>query len=138
MASTIQTDDSSGNEILDVVEVDDIKALPSAQPEQRWIPVSERVADFPCLACDIFGQIFIPSGLVVLNSRCYEGKDFAFNVEKFLRGKEVTLCGGEKVYLRPREIAAWMPLPEPYKTESEDEERELPKAPADTQQAGAS
>ena len=41
MASTIQTDDSSGNEILDVVEVDDIKALPSAQPEPaiplQWI-----------------------------------------------------------------------------------------------------
>ena len=43
MASTIQTDDSSGNEILDVVEVDDIKALPSAQPEQRYTEEELRV-----------------------------------------------------------------------------------------------
>lgn len=87
-----------------------------------WIPVSEKVAEFPCLACDIFEQIFIPCGIVVLDSRCYEGKDFAFNVEKFLRGKEVILCGGKKVYEKPREIVAWMPLPEPYKAESEGAE----------------
>lgn len=87
--------------------------------EPRWIPVNERVAEFPCLACDIFDQIFIPSGIVVLNSRCYEGKDFDFNVEKFLRGKEVIMCDGKKAYLRPREIAAWMPLPEPYRVKGE-------------------
>ena len=43
MAFTIQTDDSSGNEILDVVEADDIKALPSAQPEQRYTEEELRV-----------------------------------------------------------------------------------------------
>ena len=79
---------------------EDIKAFKMAikalEQEPRWIPVNERVAEFPCLACDIFDQIFIPSGIVVLNSRCYEGKDFDFNVEKFLRGKEVIMCGGKK------------------------------------------
>ena len=102
---------------VDMAKVADaIKAL---KQEPRWIPVNERVAEFPCLACDIFDQIFIPSGIVVLNSRCYEGKDFDFNVEKFLRGKEVIMCGGKKAYLRPREIAAWMPLPEPYRVKGE-------------------
>lgn len=98
----------------------DANNMPSVTPQEpRWIPVNERVAEFPCLACDIFDQIFIPSGIVVLNSRCYEGKDFDFNVEKFLRGKEVIMCGGKKAYLRPREIAAWMPLPEPYRVKGE-------------------
>ena len=98
----------------------DVNNMPSVTPQEpRWIPVNERVAEFPCLACDIFDQIFIPSGIVVLNSRCYEGKDFDFNVEKFLRGKEVIMCGGKKAYLRPREIAAWMPLPEPYRVKGE-------------------
>ena len=32
MATTIQTDDYSGNEIIDVVEVDDIKSLPPVTP----------------------------------------------------------------------------------------------------------
>lgn len=84
--------------------------------EIRWIPVSERAAEFPCLACDIFKQIFIPSQIVVLNNRCYDGKDFDFNVEKFLKGKEITTYGGEKLYVKPREITAWMPLPEPYQS----------------------
>ena len=106
------TEQSDWQESLDMA----IKAL---EQEPRWIPVNERVAEFPCLACDIFDQIFIPSGIVVLNSRCYEGKDFDFNVEKFLRGKEVIMCGGKKAYLRPREIAAWMPLPEPYRVKGE-------------------
>ena len=40
MATTIQTDDFSGNEIIEVVDVDDIKALPSVTPTRptgKWI-----------------------------------------------------------------------------------------------------
>ncbi len=40
MATTIQTDDFSGNEIIEVVDVDDIKALLSVTPNPktgRWI-----------------------------------------------------------------------------------------------------
>ena len=39
MATTIQTDDFSGNEIIEVVDVDDIKELPSVTPTRptgRW------------------------------------------------------------------------------------------------------
>ncbi len=93
--------------------IDDIKEIPSAEP--KWIPVSERVAEFPCLACDIFEQIFIPVGVVTLNNRCFDRKEFDFDVKKFLKGKEVTLLGGEKVYELPREIVAWMPLPKAYR-----------------------
>lgn len=40
LATTIETDDFSGNEILNVVEVDDIKKLPSVTPTSKagqWI-----------------------------------------------------------------------------------------------------
>ena len=37
MATTIQTDDFSGNEIIEVVEVDDVKALPPVTPEKTTI-----------------------------------------------------------------------------------------------------
>ena len=99
--------------------INDLPLVTPARAKSEWIPVSERVAEFPCLACDIFEQIFIPCGIVVLDNRCYDGKDFAFNVEKFFRGKEVTLYGGKRLYEKPKEIVAWMPLPEPYKAESE-------------------
>lgn len=108
----------SPDEVAEALEM----AIQALEQQPRWIPVSERVAEFPCLACDIFNQIFIPSGIVVLNNHCYEGKDFDFNVEKFLKGKEITSCSGKKYYVKPREITAWMPLPQPYKAESEDTE----------------
>ena len=41
MATVIETDDYSGNEIMKVVDTDDIKALPSVAPARkkgRWIP----------------------------------------------------------------------------------------------------
>ncbi len=43
MATTIQTDDFSGNEIIEVVDVDDIKALPSVTPTRprgKWTETS--------------------------------------------------------------------------------------------------
>ena len=35
MATTIQTDDCSGNEMMEVVNIDDIKALPSVTPTTK-------------------------------------------------------------------------------------------------------
>ena len=47
MATTIQTDDFSGNEIIEVVDVDDIKALPSVKPQEPkegcWIEVIDEI-----------------------------------------------------------------------------------------------
>ena len=93
--------------------VEAIEALPSAQPEQQWIPCSEKDAEYPCLACDVFGQIFITDGgIVKINGECYDGTGFDFsNADEFLKGIKV----GNAMRMLPRKIVAWMPLPEPYK-----------------------
>ena len=90
-----------------------IEALPSAQPEQQWIPCSEKDAEYPCLACDVFGQIFITDGgIVKINGECYDGTGFDFsNADEFLKGIKV----GNAMRMLPRKIVAWLPLPEPYK-----------------------
>lgn len=93
-------------------------AIQALEKQPKWITVSEEMAKFPCLACDKFSQIFIPCGVVTINNRCYDGIDFMGDVKKFLRGKEETI-GGKKAYILPREIIAWMPMPEAYKTEDE-------------------
>ena len=83
------------------------------EPEQRWIPCSEKEAEYPCLACDVFGQIFITNnGIVRINGECYDGTGFDFsNAEEFLKGIKV----GNSMRMLPRKIVAWSPLPEPYK-----------------------
>ena len=94
-------------------------AIEALEKQSKWIPVSEEIAKFPCLACDKFSQIFIPCGVVTINNRCYDGLAFMGDVKKFLRGKEGTI-DDKKAYILPREIIAWIPLPEPYHTESEE------------------
>ena len=51
-------------------------AIEALEKQSKWIPVSEEMAKFPCLACDKFSQIFIPCGVVTINNRCYDGLDF--------------------------------------------------------------
>ena len=95
-----------------------IEALPSTQPKQQWIPCSEKDAEYPCLACDVFGQIFITDGgIVKINGECYDGTGFDFsNADEFLKGIKV----GNAMRMLPRKIVAWLPLPEPYKEEEQD------------------
>ena len=95
-----------------------LSVLPSAQPEQRWIPCSEKDAEYPCLACDVFGQIFITDGgIVKINGECYDGTGFDFsNADEFLKGIKV----GNAMRMLPRKIVAWLPLPEPYREEEQD------------------
>ena len=86
----------------------------------EWIPVRKEAAKNPCLACDKYGQIFIPQGVLTIrtengNTHCYDGKGYKFNTEEFLKGEEITLYNGEKARIRPTKIIAWMPLPEPYR-----------------------
>ena len=72
-----------------------IERLPSAQPEQQWIPCSERmpeeIGSYPVWTAPGFGNHFSTS---------------------YWDGKEWTL-----------RVVAWMPLPEPYKEETDDPER---------------
>ena len=90
------------------IAFDGIRA--TALESQRWIPVSEKEAEFPCIACDKYNQIFIPTGIVKINDKCY-GCDGSKNALEILP---------ENVEI-PRKIIAWMPLPEPFE-EGEDED----------------
>lgn len=84
----------------------------------QWIPCSEKEAEYPCLACDVFGQIFITNnGIVRINGECYDGTGFDFsNAEEFLKGIKV----GNSMRMLPRKIVAWSPLPEPYKEDDNE------------------
>ena len=97
--------------------IQSVQQMNAAQPEPRWIPCSEKEAEYPCLACDVFGQIFITNnGIVRINGECYDGTGFDFsNAEEFLKGIKV----GNSMRMLPRKIVAWSPLPEPYR---EDEQ----------------
>ena len=76
-----------------------IDKIPTVTPQTRWIPVSEKLPDEKdyCLCCDKDGYITI--GFVSKWS-----KQWCFD------DPEVDI-----------DVIAWMPLPEPYKAESEDE-----------------
>ena len=97
----------------------ELEELPPVQPEQRWIPCSEKDAEYPCLACDVFGQIFITDGgIVKINGECYDGTGFDFsNADEFLKGIKV----GNAMRMLPRKIVAWLPLPEPDREEDGEE-----------------
>jgi len=100
MATTIQTDDYSGNETMEVVDVDDIKALPSVTPTTKWIPVSERLPE--------------ENKDVLIDIK--EGEEHTFFVTRLV---DVTYW----IHLgRDVNVVAWMPLPEPYKVEMEEKE----------------
>lgn len=90
-----------------------LESLPSEQPKQRWIPCNELFPVTKCLACDKFGQVVIVSSVVCINGVYYDAENFEFNKDLFLKGKMV----GKNLRIIPREIIAWMPLPEPYKEE---------------------
>lgn len=94
MATTIQTDDYSGNEVMEVVDIDDVKALPPVTPIQRWIPVSEKLPQMKeqVLCCEkdkvfIGCMVFEHDGVPVFSKSDY--KHFY--------------------------VTAWMPLPKPYR-----------------------
>jgi len=95
-----------------------IETVPSAQ---QWIPCTERLPEEPCIACDKFGQIFIPDGTVEIDDKCYNARKFNFNPKEFLRGEIVKMAGGKTVRILPNEIIAWMPLPECYRGEKDGE-----------------
>lgn len=93
-----------------------VKELPSAQPEPQWIPCSERLPE---------------RGKEVLVTRDYDGRA---DHHKPCRYVEVASCYGDnddiawcsysdeyKMSPRSHKVIAWMPLPEPYKEDDNDE-----------------
>lgn len=67
-----------------------IEKLPAAQPEQRWIPVSERLPDE--------GQKCLVSDKGAIGIDTYIGHGNPYNWKWYVKDYE-----------------AWMPLPEPYR-----------------------
>ena len=100
-----------------------IDALPSAQPEQRWIPfktrplTKEEKEEHPewdgILDCKLpdDGQRI----LVNVSVRGHESVQY----DEFYTDDGSYLDSGYEI---GTEATAWMPLPEPYKAESEDKE----------------
>ena len=88
-------DDGEGHR---VIYTEDIEELPSVTPKTRWIPVSERLPD---INIHVLAQ-FVMGGM----AECY----YAHNWWHIVGG--VRISGDE--------VIAWMPLPQPYKAESED------------------
>ena len=82
-------------------------------PNGAWIPVSERLPkeDDYCLCCDKDGYMAIGCiknwSIRRLDGTRYCGKDWSFDDDKI-----------------DIDVIAWMPLPEPYKVESKDEQTE--------------
>lgn len=90
------------------VTPNDIMRFPSAQPEQRWIPCSERLPE-------VYKDVLI----------CW---DFKGNREVLIGNmySDGTFHGYDDEYLthngrKYRKAVAWMPLPEPYREERTEE-----------------
>ena len=82
-----------------------IKAIPSAQPEQRWIPVSERLPeDEYVLISKIPTKVAIAIRTADPRSRKIQWRDSGFGV------------------IQDDKVLAWMPLPEPYLERRTDED----------------
>ena len=82
--------------------MEEIEKLQSVEPAQIWIPCSERLPEEEVLCCDIQNNIMLGYVFVDIKS------DSGFSAEN------------ENCFMY--ECVAWMPLPEPYKAESEDKE----------------
>ena len=86
----------------------EFRSLPSVQPEQRWVPCSERLSEE--------GQIVLATHLGGLDpnrqviEHIYSGGKFLLNWEMDMEMLSPTF--GQR-YMG--DVIAWMPLPEPYK-----------------------
>ena len=92
-----------------------IENLPPAQPEQRWIPCSERLPEE-------YGEF-----LVTMTEKA-KAKDLGFDIdETYIRKMRYNSNGWQLPRHIPSwineavkdEVLAWMPLPEPYQEEGE-------------------
>lgn len=86
-----------------------IKNLPSAQPEQRWIPVSERLPEAEESDAWMFGETTYY--LVT------EEQGWMYLAKYIKRHDGRCEWDDDDGYIYSKNVTAWMPLPEPYKEE---------------------
>lgn len=93
-----------------------IKRLPSAQSEQRWIPVSERLPEERQRCLVTYGGDLV--GIAVFTNDLYR-----FDRDDFIGKKGVSgfvyYDGEYGCYFDFEEVTAWTQLPEPYREEAE-------------------
>ena len=94
-----------------------------------WILVSEKKPKGEILACDTEGnRPFVSLGIVTAvdretgKLRCWDDRTFTGSFEEFFAGMKFINTCGDELRIPPREIVAWMPLPEPYRAEGSGEE----------------
>ena len=96
--------------------IDDIKDIPSAEP--RWIPVSERLPEVnQRVLVTSYGRVCY----AMMTSADGNSGHPVFRLQDSLNERVVCETTVHSEFTTSR-IIAWMPLPEPYKTESEGEE----------------
>lgn len=96
---------------------DRILELPSAQPEQRWIPCSERLPEVH-ESGNSFSGLFMQSKPVLVYGVPEYEENAGFHVVTYcddLDGN--TYWSTELDAVTINGVTAWMPLPEPYKGE---------------------
>ena len=87
-----------------------IEKLPSAQPEQRWIPCSERLPDIK--------EHHVSEPCIVY---CSNGAYGFAELEENIFGQVGWNCERDDDYHEPLgEVLAWMPLPDPYQAERKE------------------
>ena len=87
-----------------------IKALPSAQPEQRWIPCSERLPED-------YQDVLV--WFEYYRYGDYNGIYQMQGIGSYSSEYNSWLINGENGWHKLR-VIAWMPLPEPYKERREE------------------
>lgn len=105
---TIEMQESDIDKAMKLVRDARVTILPSAQPEQRWIPVTERLPENGtiALACGKNGGIRVARVFIPYATGNWNGDP---NTNWW------TVVGTGKSFYP----IAWMPLPEPYKEEQE-------------------
>ena len=95
----------------------DLKKLPSAQPEQRWIPCSERLPEK-----GEYGKVlvtYIPSGGTLWTTVIIAHYSDLMGIAK--PSFHIGNVGKNDFINITEQVTAWMPLPEPYREERTEE-----------------
>ena len=87
-----------------------LKNMPSAQPEQQWIPCSERLPEKN-------GRYLATRGLKACNSIWNRVYIINYSDLMGLKAEKIWWDGnvGKSDFQRIDDVVAWMPLPEPWK-----------------------